>query len=106
MTRLCIERHGYTTGIPGPLTYAIMGVLWRAGRPLALKYIVQRVRRDYKDVAPTTVSTTIYRLMPAWVSRPRPGMYEPALSRQAAITELRDRLESLIDDVTLAIEEA
>ena len=95
----------YGSGVPGPLTLAVMGVLWRAERPLALMFVYKRVCASYKPVAVTTVSTTLYRLMPAWVSRPRDGMYQAAISREGAITELRDRLEGLIDDLTMAIEE-
>ena len=105
MTAPARIRATYGVGVPGALSLAVMGVLWRAGRPVKLEYVHRRVCEHYKPVTLSTVSCTLQRLRPAWVSRPRDGMYQAVVSRAGAIIELRDRLEGLIDDLTMAIEE-
>lgn len=93
-------------GIPGALMLAIMGVLWRAERPLGVTIIHQRVCEHHKPVAITTVSSTLTRLLHrGWVSKPRQKVYQAAITRSNLTADVTDRLARLIDDVVLAIEE-
>lgn len=93
-------------GVPGELTIAIMGVLWRADRPLMLGHIHRSVREHYKPVALTTVSSTLRRLVArGWVCKPRATVYQATITRRDLAADVSDKLASLIDDVVLAIEE-
>ena len=93
-------------GLPGALTLAILGVLWRTNRPLSVTMAHRAVCACYKPVALTTVSSTLSRLIvKGWVSKPRDKVYQAAITRDALIADISDRLSALIDDTVLAIEE-
>lgn len=93
-------------GVPGPLMLSIMGVLWRAGRPVKMAHIHARVCEQHHSVALTTISSTLSRLVERkWVSRPRDGMYQFEISRRDLTADVTDQLARLIDDTVLAIEE-
>jgi len=93
-------------GIPGPLTLAVFGVLWRAERPLSMGVIHNRVCDSYKPVALTTVSSTLSRLKSrGLVSKPRDGTYQAAITRNDLVIRVTSQLSMLIDDTILAIEE-
>ena len=93
-------------GLPGDLTLSILGVLWRAERPLSVTMVHRAVRERYKPVALTTVSSTLARLgTKGWVSKPRQHVYQAAITRNALIADISDRLSALIDETVLAIEE-
>lgn len=46
----------------GPQEAATMAALWAEDRPMTVKATWRRLQRDYKDVAYTTVMTTMTRL--------------------------------------------
>ncbi len=93
-------------GVPGPLMLGILGVLWRADRPMRMKHIHQRVNRSYKPVAITTVSSTLNRMKTRrWISKTRAGVYQAMITRAELATLIADKLSALIDDTILAIEE-
>lgn len=92
--------------VPGPLMLSIMGILWRAERPVRFAHIHKQVCESHHPVAITTVSATLYRLIKlGWVSRPRDGVYQPIISRRDLAADVTDTLAKLIDDVVLAIDE-
>ena len=92
--------------VPGPLMLSIMGILWRAGRPVRFTHIHTRVCERHHPVAVTTVSATLSRLTKlGWVSRPRDGMYQYEISRRDLAADVTDGLAKLIDNVVLSIEE-
>lgn len=77
-----------------PLQLAILGVLWREGR-LPLSRIERAVCREYKQVATSTISTTLTRLIErGWLERCGKH-YEPRITRA-----------EMIAVITAAIEEA
>lgn len=85
---------------------SIMGVLWRAGRPVKMAHIHKRVCEQHHCVALTTVSSTLSRLIERkWVSRPRDGVYQYEITRRDLAADITDGLAKLIDDVVLSIEE-
>lgn len=91
--------------VPGDLTLAIMGVLWRAHAPMEMGHIHRHVCREYKPVALTTVSSTLTRLINrGWVSRPRRTVYQATITRRDLAADVSDKLAALIDQVVLAIE--
>ena len=93
-------------GVPGPLMLSILGVLWRANRPLRMSDIRQRVSEKYKPVALTTVSSTLSRMKErGWISKPRDGVYQAVITRRNLAADISDKLAALIDDTVLAIEE-
>lgn len=93
-------------GVPGPLMLSIMGVLWRAGRPVKMAHIHEYVCENHHPVRLTTVSATLSRLKErGWISRPRDGMYQYEITRRDLTADVTDQLAKLIDDTVLAIEE-
>lgn len=106
MTALMPEPARRRLGVPGPLMLSIMGVLWRAGRPVKMAHIHARVCEQHHPVRLTTVSATLSRLTErGWVSRPRDGMYQYEITRRDLTADVTDQLAKLIDDTVLAIEE-
>jgi len=106
MTETVPEHAQRRLGVPGPLMLSIMGVLWRAGRPVKMAHIHTRVCEVHHPVSLTTVSATLFRLKErGWVSRPRDGMYQYEISRRDLTADVTDQLAKLIDDTVLAIEE-
>lgn len=76
-----------------PLQLAIMGALWRNGR-LHLHQLHAAVRRHHREVALSTVSTTITRLIAAqWVERIGKGVYQAAITRAELLAVLTQAIE-------------
>ena len=71
-----------------PLQLAIMGALWRDKR-LHLHQLHAAVRRQHREVALSTVSTTITRLIAAaWVERVGHGVYVAAVTRDELLATI------------------
>jgi predicted transcriptional regulator len=105
MTETAPEPAQRRLGVPGPLMLSIMGVLWRAGRPVKMAHIHARVCENHHPVSLTTISATLFRLKQrGWVSRPRDGMYQYEITRRDLTADVTDQLAKLIDETVLAIE--
>lgn len=76
----------------GPLSYKLLQILWREG-PLPLRSIHRAVLLAGGGQAPTTIATTLYRLVErGFIVRVRPGVFSAALSEG----ELRAGLAALL----------
>lgn len=79
--------------VPGPLQLAILAVLWRFDRA-SLTAIHRTVNLAYKPIALSSLSTTITRLLRrGWITRPKPGQYRAAISRQQLIDLIAEHIE-------------
>jgi predicted transcriptional regulator len=76
----------------GPLSYSLMQVLWERG-PLPLRGLHRAILLAGGSQAPTTIATTLYRLIErGFVVRARPGVFAATLTE----AELRAGLVALI----------
>jgi predicted transcriptional regulator len=80
--------------MPGPLTLAVMGILWRH-QAIPLMRLYRSVCEDYKPVALSTVSTTLTRLIQrGWAKRSRHG-YQAGVTRSELIVRITDIIDSV-----------
>jgi len=79
--------------ILGPLSYRVLQILWSAARPLTPNDLYLAFAREESRLAPTTISTTLYRLVErGYIRRVQHGFYAAALSE----AELRQAVAVLI----------
>ena len=83
--------------VPAPMQLTILGILWRNDRWMTLNAIHKAVCREYKEVALTTTSTIILRMVEyGWVTRSRAkGSYLAAISRDELIALIVEKIESV-----------
>lgn len=83
--------------VPAPMQLTILGILWRNDRWMTLNAVHKAVCREYKQVALTTTSTIIIRMVEyGWVVRSqRPGAYIAGISRDELIALIVDKIESV-----------
>lgn len=80
--------------LPGPLTLAVMGILWRH-QSIPLMRLYRAVCDEYKQVALSTVSTTLTRLiLRGWAKRTSYG-YQAGVSRSELIVRITDIIDSV-----------
>lgn len=80
--------------LPGPLTLAIMGLLWRDDRNLGS--IHRRLCEEYKPIALSTLSTTLTRLIErGWIVRNPHRRYHAIKSRTELILEITELIDSV-----------
>lgn len=78
--------------LPGNLQLAVLGTLW-ADSPLSYKRVGRGVAKRYKEVADSTISTTLTRLVQrGWVIR-RGHVYLPGITREELSAELAQRIQ-------------
>lgn len=86
----------------GQLELAIMEILWKAGDPLTVRDVLNRLTAT-RDLAYTTVMTVMTRLVgKGLLTRTRRGkayLYAPALTRQGFVrSRAREMVRTLLDN--------
>lgn len=90
------QKYPSLMNLPGPLMLSIMGALWDRRLPMHFTDVLRRVNGRYKTVAPTTVSSTLTRMINrGYVERIRPGVYQPTMTR----ADMIGMIASIIDEV-------
>lgn len=91
--RLCFSEVDNRVLTIGALQLFLLGQMWRHNS-MSFAHIMRVARREYReDVAASTVSTTLIRMVEqGYLFRPKFGYYTASISREELIAQIADRI--------------